>query len=213
MSIIKSSERLKRGKYIAIIRGTYTQDEMDIIAETLVQASITSLEITLTTPSALAFIERLRKKFGDEALVGAGTVRTKEQVQQAIDAGAQFTVSPSFDLDSVKLAQQNDILHLPGVATPTEAQTAFIAGCKLLKLFPADLLGGPAYLKAIRAPLNDIDFAPSGGITADNVKAYQQAGAVALGFGSWLVPASNWSQENIKKRAHEIHVASIEKIV
>jgi 2-dehydro-3-deoxyphosphogluconate aldolase/(4S)-4-hydroxy-2-oxoglutarate aldolase len=210
MSISKASERLKRGKFIAIIRGKYTQDEMDVIAETLVKASIISLEITFTTPSALTFIERLRKKFGDEALVGAGTVRTKDQVQQAIDAGAQFTVSPNFDPNSVLLAQQNDLLHLPGVATPTEAQTAFAAGCKMLKLFPADLLGGPAYLKAICAPLNDIDFAPSGGITADNVRAYQEAGAIALGIGSWLVPPTGWTQENITKRANALHAASLE---
>ena len=212
MSIIKASERLKRGKFIAIIRGKYTQDEMDIIAETLVQNSIISLEITFTTPSALLFIDRLRKKFGDEVLVGAGTVRTTDQLKQAIDAGAQFIVSPNFDLNSAILAQQYDVLHLPGVATPTEAQTAFAAGCKMLKLFPADLLGGPAYLKAIRAPLDNIDFAPSGGITADNVRAYLQAGAIALGIGSWLVPASDWTEENIKIRASALHAASIENV-
>lgn len=210
MSIIKASEWLKRGKFIAIIRGKYTQDEMDIIAETLVQTSIISLEITFTTPFALVFIDRLRKKFGNEVLVGAGTVRTKDQVRQAVDAGAQFIVSPNFDPSSAILAQQNDVLHLPGVASPTEAQTAFAAGCKMLKLFPADLLGGPAYLKAIRAPLDDIDFVPSGGITADNVRAYQQAGAIALGVGSWLVPASGWTQDNIKIRSNALHAASVE---
>lgn len=210
MSIIKTSERLKRGKFIAIIRGKYTQNEMDVIAETLVKASIISLEITFTTPSALVFIERLHKKFGNEVIVGAGTIRTKDQMQQAIDVGAQFIVSPNFDSNSAILAQQNDVLHLPGVATPTEAQTAFAAGCKMLKLFPADLLGGPAYLKAIRAPLDDIDFVPSGGITADNVRAYQQAGAMALGIGSWLVPTSGWTQENIKLRANALHAASVE---
>src|SRR6185295_1136722 len=88
MSIIKASEWLKRGKFIAIIRGKYTQDEMDIIAETLVSASIISLEITFTTPSALLFIERLRKQFDNEVLVGAGTVRTIDHVQRAADAGA-----------------------------------------------------------------------------------------------------------------------------
>lgn len=210
MSIIKASEGLKRGKFIAIIRGKYTQDEMDIIAEALVSASIISLEITFTTPSALEFIHGLRKRFGNAVLVGAGTVRRVDQVRQAIDAGAQFVVSPNFDPNSAILAQQNDVLHLPGIASPTEAQTAFAAGCKMLKLFPADLLGGPAYLKAIRAPLDDIDFVPSGGITADNVRAYQLAGAVALGIGSWLVPAVDWKPENIKIRARALHAACLE---
>src|SRR5260221_9659416 len=135
-------ERIKRTKFIAIIRGSYTNAEVNAIADSLVRESITALEITLNTSSALILIGKLRERFGEAILVGAGTVRTARQVQQAMDAGAQFLISPNYDPESVALAQQHHLLHLPGVATPTEAQSAFVSGCKMLKLYPADVLGG-----------------------------------------------------------------------
>jgi len=106
MSIVRAAEWIKREKFIAIIRGKYTQDEINTIAETLVNASIVSLEITLNTTAALLLIESLRKHFGDDMLIGAGTVRTAEQLQQAADAGAQFIVSPNFDPSSATLVGQ-----------------------------------------------------------------------------------------------------------
>ena len=207
MSIIDVFEHLKRTKLISIIRGNYTVDDINTIAETLIHESVLTLEITLNSSSALSLIESLRKHFGNAMVIGAGTVRTAAQVQQAADAGAQFIVSPNYDPLSVALSQKLNLLHLPGVATPTEAQAAFVAGCKVVKLFPADLLGGPAYLKAIRAPLDDIDFMASGGITAENAAAYLQSGAMALGIGGWLISATNWNLNEIKLRAKMLQSA------
>lgn len=115
-------------------------------------------------------------------LVGAGTVRTVEQAKAAVTAGAQFLVSPGLNPAVVKWARAKDMLHVPGVFTPTEAETAVVAGCRLLKLFPAGIVG-PAYLKALRAPLDDVEFVPTGGITVDNLAQYVRAGAVAVGVG------------------------------
>ena len=200
-------EHIKRTKLIPIIRGNYTVHDVSAIADALINESILTLEITLNSSSALTLIEVLRRQFGSAMVVGAGTVRTAVQVQQASDAGAQFIVSPNYDPISVKLSQKLHLLHLPGVATPTEAQTAFVAGCKLVKLFPADSLGGPAYLKTIRAPLDDIDFMASGGITVENAAAYLHAGAAALGLGNWLIPATNWHLDEIKLRAKALQAA------
>ncbi|MEP7288384.1 MAG: bifunctional 4-hydroxy-2-oxoglutarate aldolase/2-dehydro-3-deoxy-phosphogluconate aldolase [Chloroflexota bacterium] len=202
-----AAAQIKQSGVVAIIRGDYALNELLTIAETLLNASVTTLEVTLNSRGALEAIAALRQHFGQNMLVGAGTVRTADQLDQAFKVGAQFIVSPNFDPASAIHAKLHDVLHLPGVATATEAQNAFLAGCAIVKLFPANLLGGPAYLKALRAPLNDIEFAPTGGITADNLVDYVQAGAVAVGVGSWLVPAANWSTAEIAARANALSAA------
>ncbi|CAG0975607.1 partial 2-dehydro-3-deoxyphosphogluconate aldolase / (4S)-4-hydroxy-2-oxoglutarate aldolase, partial [Anaerolineae bacterium] len=134
---------------------------------------------------------------------GAGTIRRVAHVDEALALGAQFIVSPNFDPASVARSQAANVLHLPGVATPTEAETAFAAGCAMLKLFPADVLGGPTYLKAIRAPLDDIAFVPTGGIEPGNAGLYRRAGAAALGLGGSLV-SRNWTPETLASRARAL---------
>jgi 2-dehydro-3-deoxyphosphogluconate aldolase/(4S)-4-hydroxy-2-oxoglutarate aldolase len=139
-------------------------------------------------------------------LIGAGTVRYGTQVQPALDAGAQFLVSPNFDPDTVARARMAGLLHLPGIFTPSEAQTAFTAGCTVLKLFPADTVG-PAYLKALRAPLDDIEFVPTGGINLENIAAYRRAGAVAVGLGSQLVAGRQQASDELTARAKALRAA------
>jgi 2-dehydro-3-deoxyphosphogluconate aldolase/(4S)-4-hydroxy-2-oxoglutarate aldolase len=169
-------------------------------------AGISVLEITLNSRGALEAIAAFRRHFGDTMLIGAGTVRVIEQVNAALDADAQFIVSPNFDAASVALSQERDILHLPGVFTPTEAETAFRAGCRLLKLFPADAMG-PAYLKALRAPLNDIEFIPTGGVSVANLAQYVKAGAVAVGIGSALISGPQQSVAEVAQRAAALRTA------
>jgi 2-dehydro-3-deoxyphosphogluconate aldolase/(4S)-4-hydroxy-2-oxoglutarate aldolase len=123
-----------------------------------------------------------------------------------VAAGAQFTVSPNLDLATVERALAQDILHLPGVFTPTEAQTAYGAGCKLVKLFPSEVVG-PRYLKAIRAPLDDIGFIPTGGITPENVGDYIRAGAAAVGLGSALITGPDQPMTDLTTRARAIRAA------
>lgn len=179
-------ERIKESGVIAILRGDYGVDDLLRIGEALLAGSVTAMEVTLNSPAALTALPQLRTQFGDTMLVGAGTVRTPFQVRDAVNAGAQFLVSPNFDAETVAVARSQGVLHLPGVLTPTEAQNAFAAGAKMLKLFPMDFFG-PAYLKVLRGPLDDVDFVPTGGVTLENIGAYAQAGAAAVGMGSQLI--------------------------
>lgn len=203
--MLASSAEAKLREYglVAIMRGGFSVEDFLTIGDVLAENGIRAMEITLNSPQAGEAIPALLARFGDDVLVGAGTVRRPEQVDEALRLGAQFIVSPNFHAEAVARSQTADVLHLPGVATPTEAETAFTAGCRVLKLFPADLLGGPAYLSAIRAPLDDIAFAPTGGITPENAGAYRRAGAVALGLGSALV-SKDWTKETLASRARAL---------
>ncbi len=200
------SQQIKQGGIIAIVRGSFTLEQIHGIGEALNQGGVLSMEVTLNTPDALTAIQQLRARHGGQMLVGAGTVRTVEQVRRVIEAGAQFIVSPNYDPASVAYALGHDTLHLPGVTTATEAQNAFVAGCAMVKLFPADVLGGVAYLKALRAPLDDIDFVPTGGIGSDNIAAYRRAGAAAVGVGSTLV-SDKVSLSDLQARAAALRMA------
>lgn len=199
-SIDQTIARIRAGGIIAIVRGRYSAEQITAIADVLAAAGLTAMEITLNSPDALALISHLRSQIGDRMLIGAGTVRSAGDVRRAAAAGAQFLIAPGFDPQSVYAAQSAGILHLPGVFTPTEAQLAAAAGCRLLKLFPADMLG-PAYLKSIRAPLDDVDFVPTGGVTPANIPAWRQAGAVAVAAGSTLVAAPDQSHDDLADRA------------
>jgi 2-dehydro-3-deoxyphosphogluconate aldolase/(4S)-4-hydroxy-2-oxoglutarate aldolase len=200
-------ERIRQGGIIAIIRGNFSLDELERMAEALASGGVGLIEITLNSRAALDAVQRLRKHAGTDWLIGAGTVRTAQQVEQAVQAGAQFIVSPNFDPASVARSLAHEVLPLPGVATPSEAQNAFVAGCPLVKLFPADVLGGPAYLKALRAPLEDIGFVPTGGIGLDNMADYRRAGAVAVGLGTALVSEKTNAPGEIKQRAERLRAA------
>lgn len=179
------SERLKEDGLVAIIRGDFSLAEQRTIAEALSAGGVKVLEVTLNTRDALESIKKLRQDFGD-LFVGAGTVRTADDARRALGAGAQFLIAPCLDIETVAVAHEHDTLILPGIFTATEAQAAHRAGCTLLKLFPADALG-PKYLRALRAPLDDVDFVPTGGVDPDTIKAFHEAGAAAFGIGSYLV--------------------------
>lgn len=182
-----TSATIKRAGIIAILRGDFSVADMLRIGDALLAGTVTIMEVTLNSPFALRALPQLRQHFGNTMLIGAGTVRDASLAHQAMDAGAQFMVAPNFDAETVTLAQSRNVLHLPGIFTATEAQTAFVAGCRMLKLFPMVGESGPAYLKALRGPFHDIDFVPTGGISLENIAEYVSAGAVAVGLGSKLV--------------------------
>lgn len=205
-NIQKSTQFVLDEGLIAIVRGNFPAAKVIEIGDALLASPVLIMEVTLNTTGALDAISLLRERFGDKMLVGAGTVRTATQFDEAIAAGAQFTVSPNLDIATVERALASDILHLPGVFTPTEAQQAFVAGCKLVKLFPSEVVG-PRYLKAIRAPLDDIKFIPTGGITPDNVGEYIRAGASAVGLGSALVTGPDQPIDDLITRARAIRAA------
>jgi len=199
-SIEAAAERFRAGGVLAIIRGRFEAAALLAIAGALRDAGLTAMEVTLNSPGAADHIAALRAQFGTSMLIGAGTVRTAAQVDEAIAAGAEFLVSPGFDAASVVRSRAAGVLHLPGVLTPSEAQQAAIAGCRMLKLFPADAFG-PGYLKSIRAPLDDVDFVPTGGVTADNIAAWRSAGAVAVAAGSTLIRGPDQPIDEVFARA------------
>ena len=149
-------QRIEQSGVIAILRGDFSIDRILGIAETLVTNGISILEITLNSAGALEAIGVLQQEFRPaDLLVGAGTVRTQEQFDLALETGAAFTVAPCLDRETVEQAARLDVIHLPGVMTPGEVEEAARLGSRLVKLFPADFLG-PGYLKALRAPFDEI---------------------------------------------------------
>ena len=185
-SIGAAEEIIRRGGIIAIARGSFEPERLAELAAVLRDAGYTALEVTLNSDDALGHIGRLADRVGDDMLVGAGTVLSERQAEEAVAAGARFLVAPGYDAATVAWARKAGILHLPGVMTPTEVQTAAADGCSMVKLFPSEALG-TAYLKALRAPFHDMGFVPTGGISAANAGTWRAAGAVAVGAGSTLI--------------------------
>jgi 2-dehydro-3-deoxyphosphogluconate aldolase / (4S)-4-hydroxy-2-oxoglutarate aldolase len=198
--------RLKQNGIIPIVRGDFSAQKVLEIGDALLASPILAMEVTMNTPGALELIEMLRTRFGDNMLIGAGTVRTLAQFDDAVSAGAQFTLAPGFNPTIVQRAQVRNILHIPGFFTPSEIEEAWSLGCPLLKLFPADF-GGPAYLKAVRAPLNDVALVPTGGVSAENAGAYRKVGAAALGVGSCLITGPEQSMADLISRARALRSA------
>ncbi len=184
--MLEVKKQLYKHGLISIIRGDFSLREIMQLSEALLKGGVRVVEVTLNSTHALEGIRDLQRDFGSEMLVGAGTLRSAEDVHKAVDAGASFLIAPCLDVPSIEAAAQHETLMLPGIFTASEAQAAFVHGCETVKLFPADV-GGPAYLKALRAPLEHIDFIPTGGVTADTIADFLRAGAVAFGVGSALV--------------------------
>jgi 2-dehydro-3-deoxyphosphogluconate aldolase/(4S)-4-hydroxy-2-oxoglutarate aldolase len=139
------------------------------------------IEITLTTPDALEFITELARE--EDALVGAGTVLSIDDLLAVEKAGGRFALSPVFDPEVFAEARRRGILAIPGAATPTEILRAYRHGAPIVKIYPSGALGGPAYLRAIRGPLGHIPMLPTSGPTSDTMAEWIEAGAVAVGVG------------------------------
>jgi 2-dehydro-3-deoxyphosphogluconate aldolase/(4S)-4-hydroxy-2-oxoglutarate aldolase len=151
--------------------------------EALVAGGARVLEVALTCPDALEAIAGLAER----AAVGAASVSSVELLEEAVRRGAAFTVSPHLDRALMDRAGELGIVHVPGVATPTEVVAASRAGAEPIKLFPAGCLGGPTYLRTLLAPLPGVKLVPAGGVVVDEVTAYLGAGAFAVAVGSDLV--------------------------
>ncbi len=178
-------EQLLRARVVAILRRVDIAERVDELADRLFAAGVKAVEITLDQPSALVALRRLSRRAPDDALIGAGTVLTSEHVDDAVDAGARFLVSPHLDVPLIARAHHQDVSILPGVLTPTEIHQALSCGCQAVKLFPAGPLGTP-YLKALLGPFPEVAFVPTGGITAATAASWFESGATAIGIGSSL---------------------------
>jgi len=178
-------KRLIEGKVVAVVR-LDNGDQLIKVAQALKAGGISAIEFTVPTPNSLEMIKQAATYFGDEVIIGAGTVLDPETARAAILAGAQFIVTPALKLATIELCHRYGKPIIPGALTPTEILSAWEAGADMVKVFPADSMG-PEYIKAVLAPLPQVRLAPTGGVSADNAADYLKAGATALGVGGKLV--------------------------
>jgi len=166
---------------IAVVRSKSADDAL-ALANAAAAGGIKFIEITFSVPGALDVIRELTRRRGIH--VGAGTVLAPQQAERAIGVGAEFIVSPSLELNLVGLCHTANIACFPGAATPTEIIAAQRARADLVKIFPADLVGGPYFIRQMQGPFPDVRFMVSGGVTLKNVKEYVEAGVVGICLGS-----------------------------
>jgi 2-dehydro-3-deoxyphosphogluconate aldolase/(4S)-4-hydroxy-2-oxoglutarate aldolase len=178
-------QRLLDPGIVAIIRADSSEQLVEA-AGALLEGGITAMEVTMTTPNALAVITAVTRKFGDTILMGVGTVIDPKTAREAVAAGAEFIVTPVTKPDVIKTANDLGKPIASGALTPTECLLAHESGADFVKLFPADI-GGPAYIKNLLAPLPMLRIIPTGGVTPETAGAFLKAGCVALGAGSTLV--------------------------
>jgi 2-dehydro-3-deoxyphosphogluconate aldolase/(4S)-4-hydroxy-2-oxoglutarate aldolase len=176
-------------------------DDAERACRALLAGGLTAVEITFRTEAATAAIERASQLEG--LVVGAGTVRSVAQLEAAVAAGARFAVAPGTDPQVVASAQRAGVPFIPGAATATEIDRARSLGCEIVKIFPAALLGGPAFIRTMSAVFPDVRFMPTGGVTAANVADYLALPSVAACGGTWICgdPAA------IEERAREAAAA------
>jgi 2-dehydro-3-deoxyphosphogluconate aldolase/(4S)-4-hydroxy-2-oxoglutarate aldolase len=183
------AKRIREIGVVPVVRAT-SPKHAQLAAEAVCAGGIPAVEVTMTVPGAVELIAQLVKAFGSEVLIGAGTVLDVETAKRCLDAGAQFIVSPGFDIETVRFVKQQGTLMMAGALTPTEVISAWKAGSDFVKIFPCGSMGGAKYLKALKAPLPQVPMIPTGGVNLENASDMIRAGAEALGVGGELVSAS-----------------------
>jgi len=189
MSAASKQEVLARIREVGIVPVIRAEspDEAAAAIEAIRAGGIPVLEITLTVPGAIRLIEDVARRFGQEALVGAGTVLDAETARACILAGARFVVSPALDRGTIACCRRYGVPVFPGALTPTEVVRAWQAGADMVKVFPCGNVGGASYIKALKAPLPQIELVPTGGVNLQTAADFIKAGAAALGVGADLV--------------------------
>ncbi len=197
-------EELYQSGVIAIIRGI-SEEKIGETVQALYDGEVRAVEIALNTSGALRMIEKVKADFGGKMCVGAGTVLDTESARAAILAGADFLLSPTLSVRVIEICNRYSKLMVPGVLTPTEILTAWEAGARLLKVFPAGTFG-PQYFKDVKGPLPQVELMPVGGVSLENAGCFIRSGAHSLGVGNQLVNPSLVQQglfQEITKRAGE----------
>ena len=193
---IFSWELFDKMPIVGIIRNLTVAD-INFVLPIYKQAGFTTIEITFNTPEALSVISSLALEYNGELNVGAGTVCTLDDLTDAVNAGANFIVTPIFKAEVVKKCVSMEVPIFPGAFSPTEIYEAWELGASMIKLYPASVVG-PAYVSAVLAPLNKVKLMPTGGIHLSNMLAFMKAGATSLGIGSEL-----FDKKIIQKRDSE----------
>jgi 2-dehydro-3-deoxyphosphogluconate aldolase / (4S)-4-hydroxy-2-oxoglutarate aldolase len=178
-------EAIAAAGIVAVLRAS-DAGRFEQVAEVLVEAGVTCVEFTLTSRGAVEALRRFAARLPAGVALGAGTVLEPDTADAAIDAGASYLVSPTVGLDVIERARRRGVAALPGAFTPTEILRAWRAGADAVKLFPASV-GGPAYLRAVKAPLPEVPLVPTGGVGLEEIGRYLDAGALAVGLGGPLV--------------------------
>jgi 2-dehydro-3-deoxyphosphogluconate aldolase / (4S)-4-hydroxy-2-oxoglutarate aldolase len=204
-------ERLAAVRIVPVLTAV-DADQAEHACRALLAGGLSAIEITFRTDAA---VEAIRRAAGvDGLLVGAGTVLSSEQLEQAVDAGARFAVAPGTNDRVVEAAQRSDVPFIPGVATPSEIEHARALGCPVLKVFPASVVGGPAFLKAVAPVYPDVRFVPTGGVNPDNLVSYLEVPAVLACGGTWICERKLLEDgrfDEIERRAREaVELASIQ---
>jgi len=189
----KVLDKILESKIIAIVRGI-SSDKIISLVQAMLDGGICCVEVTFDQSSeekakdTLVSISKIKEHFGEKVMVGAGTVLTVEQVHKAVEAGAEYIISPNTDLEVIRETKKLDKVSIPGALTPSEAVAAYNAGADIIKLFPAGVFGA-SYIKAVKAPLKHIPITAVGGVSPDNIAGFIKAGAVGAGVGGNLVSA------------------------
>ena len=186
MNKIEVLQRIRDVGLIPVVRAESAEQAMRAV-EAIAAGGVSVLEVTMTVPGAIGVIEKLVAAYGGEALIGAGTVLDPETARACIQAGAQFIVSPALNEETIACCRAKDMAIFPGALTPTEVVRAWNAGADAVKVFPAGAVGGASYLKALKAPLPQIELIPTGGVSLKTAADFIKAGAMALGVGADLV--------------------------
>ncbi len=173
-------------KEVGIIPTVRTLDPKKgaLAAQAILAGGIPIIEVSLCAPDAIHTLDAVLKGVSSHMIVGAGSVLLPETLRQAVAAGAQFIVTPGFGLELLELARKLDVLILPGGLTPTEVQTAYTHGSRIVKLFPCDFVGGPHHVRALRTEYPEVEFIASGGIHFETCSEYFHVGAAAIGVGA-----------------------------
>ena len=179
-------QRIRDTGLIPVVRAESAELAMRAV-EAIKTGGVDVVEVTMTVPGAIDVIAKLAATFGTEVLIGAGTVLDPDIANRCVQAGAQFIVSPALNEETIAFCGRNDVAVFPGALTPTEVVHAWNAGADAVKVFPAGAVGGASYLKALKAPLPQIELVPTGGVSLKTAADFIKAGAMALGVGADLV--------------------------
>ncbi|WP_430789947.1 bifunctional 4-hydroxy-2-oxoglutarate aldolase/2-dehydro-3-deoxy-phosphogluconate aldolase [Virgibacillus flavescens] len=203
-------QKIKENPIVAVIRKADEENIIPIV-DALYKGGIKTIEITAETPKVVTLIEKVADVFSDKVVIGAGTVLDPETARAVIMAGAAFIVSPTMNIETIKVSNRYGVVMVSGALTPTEILTAYENGSDMVKIFPADVFG-PSYIKSIHGPLPHIPVMVTGGITIDNMNDYLQQGGVAVGVGSNLVNVNTLHSEKDYQRLSEVASKFVNKV-
>jgi 2-dehydro-3-deoxyphosphogluconate aldolase / (4S)-4-hydroxy-2-oxoglutarate aldolase len=178
--------RIRELGLVPVVRAQSAEEAAQAI-DAIRAGGIDVLEVTMTVPDAIPLIGQVAKRFGQDAIIGAGTVLDAETARAVILAGAQFVVTPTLKMETIACCRRYSIPVLPGALTPTEILTAWEAGADMVKVFPCSAVGGASYIKALKAPLPQVELVPTGGVNLETAADFIKAGSAALGLGADLV--------------------------